>query len=205
LMLIGIVGAAVMLMQPPPQPTATPLPSLTPIATTTLPSLVPTVTPLQITPVPPTSAGRTLVAPTAMPNIEQTRTPTPTPTRTVTPTPTATPTQFFSEPYVLRPQDKAKFSINDSIILQWTPVDRLRALDDYLVQVSTRGEFTDDLICALRTNKQTQITLSSDACSGRLVFNSIYYWRIQVVAPGGDGRYVSISPAGTVRQFGWQP
>jgi len=38
-----------------------------------------------------------------------------------------------------------------------------------------------------------------------MTFNAVYYWRVMIIAPAADGKYIPVSPMGTVRQFGWQP
>ncbi len=199
LLLIGIVITAVILMQPAPTPIAAVLPSLTPTVAPTATPAMPTVTliPTQV-------VTATIAVTTTRECIECTRTPTPTFTPTSTPTPTATPTRFFPDLFIIRPPDKAKFGQSDTIILQWMAADNLRPLDEYYVQVSTHGDFQNDLVCTLRT-KQTQINLPNEGCAGNMVFNAIYYWRVQIIAPGADGKPVTVSGPGQVRQFGWQP
>lgn len=197
LLLIGIVVAGVMLIQSTPTPLPPPLPLPTYTATITPTRVPPTVTPLVSTPTVPTTG--TIPAG----SIEHTRTPTPTPTATNTPTPTATATRLFPEVFVLRPPDKAKFGQGDTIVLHWQAADYLRPMDEYYVQVSREYDFEKGLICAIRT-RETQVRLPSAECSN-LTFNAIYFWRVMIIAPTTDGKYIPVSPMGTIRQFGWQP
>ena len=191
LLLGGIIVTVVMLVQPTPTPVPPPLPSPTNTPTITLTPAPPTVTPIVSTPTVPVTG-----TPPAG-SIENTRTPTP------TPTPTATPTRLFPEVYVLRPPDKAKFAQNEAIILQWQAADYLRPLDEYYVQVSRDYEIEKGLVCAIRT-RETQVQLPGAEC-GNMTFNAVYYWRVMIIAPAADGKYIPVSPMGTIRQFGWQP
>jgi len=197
LLLGGIIVTVVMLVQPTPTPLLSQLPSLTYTPTITLTPAPPTVTPIVSTPTVPVT-GTPPVG-----SVEHTRTPTPTATFTSTPTPTATPTRLFPELYVLRPPDKAKFAQNDAIILQWQAADHLRPLDEYYVQVSREYEIEKGLVCTIRT-RETQVRLPGTECAN-MTFNAVYYWRVMIIAPTADGKYMPVSPMGTIRQFGWQP
>jgi hypothetical protein len=213
LLLLGIVVAIVILLQPiaPEMPTAVAVAPIvaTPNAPTVLvpsdtPMIAPSATALAPTRVPtaPGAAATTIVP--APGNIESTRTPTPTPTNTPTRTPTATPTRQFAAPVLLKPQDKGKYSSNDLLVLQWYPLGNLREKDQYYLQVSTRGEFQNDLVCTVYT-QNTQVTLSGEVCAGGLQFNARYFWRVGMVAPDANGKPTPISPFSGIWEFGWQP
>lgn len=197
LLLAGIIVTAVMLMQPTPTPVPPPPPSPTYTPTITLTPALPTVTPIVSTPTVPVTGTP------SDGSIESTRTPTPTATFTSTPTPTSTPTRLFPEVYVLRPTSGAKFAQNETIILQWQAADYLRPMDEYYVQVSREYEIEKGLVCAIRT-RETQVRLPGAECAN-MTFNTVYYWRVMIIAPTADGKYIPVSPMGTIRQFGWQP
>jgi hypothetical protein len=203
-----LVAISVVRFDLPLQPLSSPsevfVAAMIPTSTKVLPTLTVTPTP---------SSVPTVAPPTSMPSPTLTATPTIVtntpriPTVTRSPLPTVRPEPFvFPDPIVIRPMDKAKFTLNDPIILQWKPVEGLREDDLYLVQVDLDGNYNAKTLVCEKYTKETQVILTGDFCSSRLTFNSRYFWRVTVVWLDANGIRLARGhwPPQT-REFAWQP
>lgn len=178
-----------------------------------VPTSSPSILPTAVSPTLTSSTIPTAAAPTPTPSSTSTATPTIAATAlriltaTQLPMPTVRPEAFvFPDPIVIRPMDKAKFTLNDPIIFQWKPVEGLREDDLYLVQVDLDGNYNAKTLVCEKYTKETQVILSGDFCSGRLIFNSRYFWRVTVVWLDANGIRLARGhwPPQT-REFAWQP
>lgn len=164
----------------------------TPSATIVLPAVgTPTVSPT--------------VAATSLPGGERTITPIP------TMIPTTTPTKIFPLPRLEKPAVGARVTDSLQVEFNWATAGVLRPEDQYRLQIAVNA--TDfgpaTIVCTIYTRETAVAVVNKDPkCNDKWQFNPNYhyFWRVQVVAPSGQGTYTELhSEPATISNFFWAP
>jgi hypothetical protein len=137
--------------------------------------------------------GQALRVPVPLP----TQTPTPSPVGTLTPTPT--PTATFNAPYLLMPDDDARFFADQRVTLRWGGTGTLAAEERYVVRVRDL-DLGQDYI-ALVTDTMYELPGGwQPEDRNRHTFE----WTVSVARVDGQNNILSEDHATDPRQFTWE-